>query len=315
MKVSVLIPTHDRVERLCRVLDSLALVVRPERVELETIVCANACADGTEDAVRDRMGRDRIGLRLVREPSPGLNLARNTAMNSATGEVLAFLDDDVWVEGSWLGGLTRATEELDADLVAGKTTLWWGDVVPEWASPRCEQLLTRLDLGERMTTIESESEVVGANFACRRRLVERIGGFHPHLDRAGSDLLSGGDTEFARRALRAGAKAVFSPEMAVRHWVAPERIDRGYLARVARGRGRTRVALALIAGSPAPWRLARIAVAQVGVGLGWQLQGVLRRDTALVMEGLIVRKRGEGTLSALASPRIRARFAADGRSA
>ena len=309
MKVSILIPTHNRADRLSRVLESLELVDRPAGVDVETIVCANACTDDTSRVLEGRAGNQTIGLRIVEEPRAGLSIARNAAMASATGDVFAFLDDDVRVEETWLHGLVAGIDEARADLVAGKATLWWeGREVPEWMSPRCKQLLTRLDLGERIIPVDTASHFVGANFAFRRTIFERIGGFHPYLGRSGKGLLSGEDTEYVRRALGSGAVAVFSPRMAVRHWVAPERVDRGYLRRVAKGRGRTRVALALLAGTYSPARLARFALSQLLVGFSRQLRGTVRGDPAEVMEGVIIRKRGEGTLLGLLSPELRDRF-------
>ncbi|PRC62799.1 glycosyl transferase family 2, partial [Mycobacterium sp. ITM-2017-0098] len=41
------------------------------------------------------------------EPRPGLSRARNTGLSAATGEVVAFTDDDVVVDRHWLSAIAR----------------------------------------------------------------------------------------------------------------------------------------------------------------------------------------------------------------
>ncbi len=47
------------------------------------------------------------GVRVVRETRPGISAARNAGPTAADGEVVAFTDDDVHVDDSWLDALGR----------------------------------------------------------------------------------------------------------------------------------------------------------------------------------------------------------------
>src|SRR5260370_21449710 len=47
--------------------------------------------------------------RYVREACPGLNFARNRALQEARGEVLAFLDDDAMLDRYWSIALAQAS--------------------------------------------------------------------------------------------------------------------------------------------------------------------------------------------------------------
>ena len=47
-------------------------------------------------------------VKYVMEPKPGLNFARNRALKESTGQMIAFIDDDVTVDRHWLEGLRRA---------------------------------------------------------------------------------------------------------------------------------------------------------------------------------------------------------------
>jgi GT2 family glycosyltransferase len=298
--VSILIPTHDRSEILGRSLESLRELRRPSGTELEAVVVANACTDGTEEAVRGKAESFPFPLRLVPEPEPGLNVARNTGARAARGEVLAYLDDDAFVEPGWLAGLLRAFGEYPADLVAGKVVLWWEAIErPAWSSPAVERLLSRLDLGPEVVELPRPGLLMGANFAVRREVLERLGGFVSGLDRAGKDLLSGGDTELAVRAHREGYRLFYAPRMCARHWVAPSRLSRTYLCRLARARGRTRVLLAERLGENDRLDLLRLGCAQVVSGAWNELRARLTQNDREAVAAWLTRMRGLGTLAQL----------------
>lgn len=303
--VSILIPTHDRAGILGRSLESLRALHPAEGVSVEAVVIANACSDATEETVRAKIDSFPFPLRLATEAAPGLNVARNAGARAAQGEILAYLDDDAFVEPGWLRGLLRAFERFPADLVAGKTVLWWEEVDrPSWSSPAVEQLLSRLELGPDVIELPSPGQLVGANFAVRRTVVEELGGFASGLDRSGSDLLSGGDTELATRAQRAGYRLYYSPEMAVRHWVAPRRLSLAYLSRLARARGRTRVVLASRTGDHGRLQLLKGGAAQIVSG-GWkELRSRVSRNRRLAVDGRLTWMRGLGSVSRVLGERL-----------
>lgn len=298
MIVSILIPTHNRAPILKRTLESLTVLEAPQGIEVELIVVPNACTDDTLQVIGRMQSSLAFPTRCIEEPEASLNVARNRCLAEAKGEILAFLDDDVWVEREWLKSLIETYKREPADLLAGRVTLWWEAVSePSWSSLSVEQLLSRLDYGERIIELE-KAKVAGANFSFKREVVERIGGFAAGLDRAGEDLLSGGDTEFAARALASGFRLFYAPNMAVRHWIPPHRMSVQYLSKLARSRGRTRVALAAKRGAFEGVKLLQIGLAQFLVG-GWResFRGLLgcKKDA---VAGRLLRMRGTGTISA-----------------
>jgi GT2 family glycosyltransferase len=100
--VSVVVPTRDRPERIVRCLDTILASSYPR---LEILVVDNApSSPATADAVRTRYG-DRPQVRYVLEPEPGSSNARNRGMIEASGEILAFTDDDVLVDPFWVTAL------------------------------------------------------------------------------------------------------------------------------------------------------------------------------------------------------------------
>jgi glycosyltransferase involved in cell wall biosynthesis len=240
--LSILIPTHNRGAILGQTLDSLSQIELPQGKQIELVVIGNACTDNTAEMVAEWGERLPYPCRYVEDPVANLNVARNRGAEHSTGEVLAYLDDDVWVERSWATALCDAFANPDVRLAGGKVTLWWKDVArPEWFTPQLDGLLTSIDYGPQMKVIDSPY-IAGANMAVRRSLFDEIGGFMVGLDRSGSNVgLSGGDTEFILQAMKCGAKVYYVPDAAVRHWVSPHRAEPAYLFNVATANAAGRV--------------------------------------------------------------------------
>jgi glycosyltransferase involved in cell wall biosynthesis len=90
-KVSVVIPTCDRIETLPRSLDS---VINQTFSDWELIVVDDGSTDGTDEMIL----RDYPAVRLHRQENGGVSAARNAGVALAAGEWIAFLDsDDAWL--------------------------------------------------------------------------------------------------------------------------------------------------------------------------------------------------------------------------
>ena len=252
--ISILIPTHNRCRILARTLESLSGLQVPRQIEPELVIVANACSDDTQAVVAEHAAGLPMPVRCVAEAEVGVNPARNRAAMEARGDVLAFLDDDVWVEPGWLAGLCEVYDSQPADVVGGRVLLWWEAVSPpSWMSRDFETLLSGLDLGENMFEIGSRGrlKMIGANFSFTRATWEKVGRFRHGLDRTSKSLLCGGETEFLQRARAAGCRSFYAPRACVKHWVNPSHIEPKHLHRLAFGFGRTSV---FLAEPMAPWR-------------------------------------------------------------
>ena len=90
-KISVIIPTHNRADILPRAIKSIQDQTRPVD---EIIVVSDGSTDNTEEVVRKLADKDsRIRL-IAYHPGHNGNYARNKGLEAATGEFIAFLDDD-----------------------------------------------------------------------------------------------------------------------------------------------------------------------------------------------------------------------------
>lgn len=91
-KVSVIIPTYNRAERICRAVDS---VLAQKFVDFECLVVD----DGSTDETADKLAKyDDPRLKLLWRENGGVSAARNFGIEKSCGEFIALLDsDDEWV--------------------------------------------------------------------------------------------------------------------------------------------------------------------------------------------------------------------------
>jgi GT2 family glycosyltransferase len=205
-KVSLVIPTRDRAGDLRRCLASLA---QQRRIPDEVIVVDNASAT--------RETRDVAAafpfVTYVREDRAGLDFARNAGVRAASGDAIAFCDDDVVLDPDWARNLCAPF----ADPAIAATT---GLVLPYELRTQAQRLFqfhwgfgrgyapidfTGTDAARRPWRVGA-----GASMAFRRTVFETLGDFDVRLD-AGAAGCSG-DSEMWYRILASGGTCRYVPD-------------------------------------------------------------------------------------------------------
>ena len=102
MRLSVIIPTHNRAPLLSRLLDSLPQ--DPVPFDWEIVVVDNNSSDLTPKVVKRFQGFSAISIRYFLEPRIGLVYGRHRGAEESKGEILGYLDDDMHVSPTWLLG-------------------------------------------------------------------------------------------------------------------------------------------------------------------------------------------------------------------
>lgn len=237
--LTILICTHNRAKLLANVIGSLNRAQRPAGWEVEILVVANACTDGTHallDGCRTGAGGPRLPLRWLAEPMPGKSHALNRARTELGGDWVAFVDDDHRVDEAFLAEIALAVaRHAEATMLCGRILPDWDGSEPAWVHDsgphRIYPLpIPRQDFGEVSREIGSEGPIPGGgNQIIRVDLLRQLGGFSTDLGPQGHDLGGGEDTEFMLRALRKGARLWYAPEVLQFHYVDRERLTLPYL--------------------------------------------------------------------------------------
>ena len=224
--LTVAICTKDRPDCLRRCLQSLVKLkegVTDGVAEIDIMVIDNAPSD---DRTKQLVA-NFTDVRYLSESKPGLNFARNRALLETECEVLAYLDDDVVVDGGWLRGLHEAWSE-NPDAAA-----FTGQVLPLELKTEA-QVMFELRGGfrrgfekVRYTSAAPNDDGalypcntgifgVGCNMAFQRQLLLKLGGFDEALD-TGPPLPGGGDHDVFYQVIRAGYPLVYEPTYLVFH--------------------------------------------------------------------------------------------------
>ena len=199
--VTVVVPTSNRAPYLEVTLTSLA--AQDFDGPWETIVVDDASSDRTPEVI------ERFGVSSLRQPSPrGPNPARNAAVEAASSDLIALVDDDVWAPPHWLRAIVSGAERhAAADVVGGPIRARFDGPAPR-SCGREDPPVTSLDLGPDDREV---SMVWSANLAFRRRAVERAGPFPP-------DIPPGGDEEeWLHRLHRAGGRVWYVADAWLEH--------------------------------------------------------------------------------------------------
>ncbi len=193
--ITVVLPTLGRYELLRPVLEQL----RKQTVMAEQVVVV----DQNDPARRDHAIYEEFSdlhLEVVFQDERGQWLARNAAVERATGDWIAFVDDDSEVGPDFLEQHLEGLHRYDADLSTGASLAVIGAPVPD--SYAFFRVADQWDSGNGM---------------CHRRLFEQFGLFDQQYDRQRR-----GDAEFGLRVQLGGGLVIHNPHAVRVHLKAQE---------------------------------------------------------------------------------------------
>jgi glucosyl-dolichyl phosphate glucuronosyltransferase len=243
MKVTVILCTYNRCQSLAKALDSVALSTLPESVEWEVLVVDNNSKDQTREVVGEFSRRYPRRFRYLFEARQGKSHALNSGFREAHGDVLAFMDDDVTVEPTWLQILTTPLESGEWAGVGGRILPAQDFSPPSWLSLKGPHstagMLALFDLGDR--ACELQQPPFGTNMAFRRSVFDKYGGFRTDMGPCPGSEMRNEDTEFGRRLLAAGERLWYEPSAIVYHAIPESRLKKGYFLAFWFGHGRTTI--------------------------------------------------------------------------
>jgi GT2 family glycosyltransferase len=173
-RISVVVCSYNGARTITQCLDSLGKLVYPN---YEVIVVNDGSTDATPEIA------SRYPVRLTSTPNRGLSAARNTGMEMATGEIVAYIDDDAYADPYWLTYLAATFLTTDHVGVGGPNLPPADDgelALAVAASP-----------GGPVHVLLSDSEaehLPGCNMAFRKSALQAIGGFDRRFRTAGDDV-------------------------------------------------------------------------------------------------------------------------------
>jgi glycosyltransferase involved in cell wall biosynthesis len=226
--ISVCICTYRRPHLLWRTLAELPKQETHGRFTMTVVVADNDREQSARSVVEAFRATTSLPVTYRVEPERNIALARNTAVASAQGHYVAFIDDDELPTPGWLAGLLDACQAYGADGALGPVRPSFEHPPPAWLvrSRLCErpEHPTGAPLHWRQTR--------AGNVLLRRQALHGLTPpFRPIFVNGGED------QDFFRRLAARGHRFVWSNEAVVHEVVPPGRCTRSYLVRKALLRG------------------------------------------------------------------------------
>ena len=196
-RVSVVVCAYNAESTIEECLDSLAWLNYPD---YEVIVIDDGSKDRTAELAK------KFRVRCISIANGGLSAARNLGIESATGDVVAFIDSDAYADPDWLYYMVSALEEHGAAAVGG----------PNLSPPTDSFIAQCIDESPGNPTCvlvdnERAEHIPGCNMAFRKEAF-RVAGMFDAQHRAAGD-----DVDLCWRLLVADKKIVYHPSALVWH--------------------------------------------------------------------------------------------------
>ena len=232
-QVSIIIPTLNHAKYLKNALTSVQHQSFPKD-EYEIIVVDNNSTDDTPQVVEEHNKDSTKKVVYVKEPRVGLHYARHTGARVASGEILAYIDDDVTVHSEWLTEIIDPFNDPQVACVGGKVIPNWEVDPPIWLNRFPSYYLSFLDYGDERKILQGMEGINGCNMAVRRSVLYEVGGFAPEVWYGSLIWFSGnGEGGLREKISEAGYKVVYEPKAWVYHHIPQTRLTPEYLYMVA----------------------------------------------------------------------------------
>ncbi len=196
-RISVIVCTYNG-NRTVR--DCLEGMLRLEYPNFEVIVVNDGSTDKTEETIR------KYGFRMINTKNSGLSNARNLGLRAATGEIVAYIDDDAYPDPHWLSYLAATFMNTDYVGVGGP------NIAPADDGPVAGCVAAAPGGPVHVLVSDCEAEhIPGCNMAFRTDALKAIGGFDRQFRSAGDDV------DVCWRLQQRGGRLGFNPAAIVWH--------------------------------------------------------------------------------------------------
>lgn len=195
--LSIVVPTRDRPEMLARCLRSLVAAMGP----LDELIVVDSASREPEPVARTAT---ELGAKVLRSDIPGATRARNLGWRAAKHELIAFADDDVWVDPGWSDAIVeRLSRSRDVEFLTGRV---------EAPEDQTSYFVAIKDDPDPAVFDGDSKGLTGhsASMAARRTALETVGGFDEWMG-PGSRFRGADDGDLFDRFFLQGYRCAYEP--------------------------------------------------------------------------------------------------------
>jgi glucosyl-dolichyl phosphate glucuronosyltransferase len=237
-QVSVVICAYNRAHLLQLCIDSLHALDFPKE-KFEVVVVDNNSTDNTGAVCAGISQRyPSLNFRYLKEMQQGVGYTRTRGAREATGELIAYIDDDCLAEPDWLSKIVAFYNEHPEAMSTG------GRIIPKYLAPMAGWfgkyfwgLVGNYDLGQKIFRMQGVRYPSGANMHFRKKAFEQYGYFDGALGRSGKSLVAGEEKAMYLKLIAGNEAVYYLPHVIVHHHVEANKFDVNYVRRHSAGIG------------------------------------------------------------------------------
>jgi glycosyltransferase involved in cell wall biosynthesis len=227
MRVSVVLCTYS-LDRYPEFQEAANSVLEQTYDDVELVVIVDGKEEVYDEIAADYGDIDNTQVHC-NDRNRGLSYSRNRGAELATGDVVAFLDDDAVADSEWIAALVDGYERHDVHSVGGK-------LVPDWLDGEATHLPAEFYflIGATYRGFPNSEGYVrntfSSNLSFRRDTFLELGGFEEDMGKRGENNLQGGETQLCSRLHETtGERVLYVPDAVVEHKIYSYRTDRTWL--------------------------------------------------------------------------------------
>ena len=228
MHISICICSYKRPEMLRKLLGELRGLETRDRFTFSVVISDNDPEESARAVIEDFSSDYPVRIDYVTEPRRSISLARNAAVAKATGDAIAFIDDDEWPQPDWLINHVSALQRPGVSGVLGPVRPHFEQPPPAWVirGRFCER--PEHETGFVMPWHECRT----GNVLFKREILDGVDPvFLPEFGTAGSDV------NFFWRMMQNGHRFIWCNEAVAYEVVPPSRSTRRFMLSRALLRG------------------------------------------------------------------------------
>lgn len=227
MKLSLIIATYNRSQKLLRTLESLAC--QDCTGEWECIVVNNNSTDDTDLVFRKFASEhSSLNIRMILCREQGLSNARNCGIDNADGDILVFIDDDETVVPCFISAYLDFFQNQTALAAGGPVEVRYEGKRPSWMSFVTERLIANTINLKNATQFPKNRVPAGGNMAFQKDVFSIYGKFDPNLGRNGKKLIGGEENDLFDRIRSLGEYFKYVEKAKIYHYISEDKLTSEY---------------------------------------------------------------------------------------
>jgi len=226
--ISVCICTFKRPKLLRLLLDKLSLQQTEGLFTYSAVVADNDPEQSASAVVAEFSLTSRMPVTLCFESQQNIALTRNRALQNATGDFIAFIDDDEYPVENWLRDLFKTCTKYDVQGVLGPVVPYFDYDPPSWATKGKFFDRPTFETGRKLNWDQTRT----GNVLFKRDILASVDvPFRSQFDTAGEDM------DFFRRMMDNGFTFIWCNEAVAHELIPASRCTRSFLLKRALLRG------------------------------------------------------------------------------